>query len=253
MLTTNDIDTWKAVATHDVDYHRRQFVQPYRSTMHLARFIRERAPELGGTALDVGCGAGANMYHLARELPGYSWTGVDIAGDVLFQIGREHIQAAGSPVEFLQGDFLDLVAVVAPRTFDLVVSIQTLLILPTIDYEKALDQLLRVTKGWLFITGLFTEHDVDVSIVARDYTWPERVREIYHYNVYALSRVRAFCEERGAREFIAKDFEIDVDLANPSSKGLGAYTRSLSTGQRLQFSGPIFQPWKFLAMRMGDL
>lgn len=51
-------------------YHQRQLAEPYRSTVHLQHFLTEI---LSGTdnlyrCLDVGCGAGANIFHLGKFL-----------------------------------------------------------------------------------------------------------------------------------------------------------------------------------------
>ena len=85
-----------------------------------------------------------------------------------------------------------------------------------------------------------------------DYTWPEGVQGPHFYNVYSLDRFRQLCEARGCREFVTRDFEIDVDLPEPSARGMGTYTRTLADGRRLQFSGPLLQPWKLFGVRIGD-
>jgi SAM-dependent methyltransferase len=250
---TRAIETLKATQAQDADYHARQFGQPYRSTVRLAEFIRSLVAEPGGTALDVACGAGANIFHLSRALPGYTWTGVDAAGDVVFPIGRRFFEERGSAVdavELVDGDFYDLERVLGGRRFDLVLSIQTLLTLPT--YEEALEQLLAVTRGWLFVTGLFTDFRVDARVEVTDHTWPANVQGPHFYNVYSLERFRELCEAGGCREFVTRDFEIDIDLPEPEARGMGTYTRTLADGRRLQFSGPLLQPWKLVGVRVGD-
>jgi SAM-dependent methyltransferase len=249
-LDADEIRRWKATAAQDLDYHRRQFEEAYRSTNHLADFIRSLVKTPGGEALDVACGAGANILHLGQRLPGYRWTGVDVAGEVLFEMGRRYCRRLSLDVNLIEGDFYDLTGLLPGRQFDLVLSIQTTLVLP--GYESALEQLLAVTRGWLFVTGLFTDFRVDARVAVMDYTWPEDCQGPYYYNVYGLDRFRTFCEARGCREFVTHDFDIDVDLPEPTEKGMKTYTRTLVDGRRLQFTGPVFQPWKFLGIRMGD-
>lgn len=242
---------WKLTAKQDLEYHRNQFKKPYRSTEALARFI---TPILGnregGEALDVGCGAGANIFYLSRVLPDYRWTGVDIAGEILFPIGAPFFAQEDLNARFVVGDFFELDKMFAHRAFDLVFSLQTLLIMPA--YEPALDQLLAVTNEWLFVSGLFTDFNIDAKIEVMDYTWDVGVQGPYYYSVYGLDRFRSYCEQRGCEEFITQDFEIDMDLPRPESKGFGTYTETLTSGKRLQFTGPISLPWKFLAIRMGS-
>ena len=47
-----------------------------------------------------------------------------------------------------------------------------------------------------------------------------------------------------------RDFEIELDLSGPVEGGLGTYTRKLEDGRRLQFSGALWLPWKFVAIRL---
>ena len=248
-LKPADVCKWKATARQDLDYHRRQFENPYRSTVQLGQFIRSLLGSTQGTALDVGCGAGATIFHLSQLMPGLRWTGIDIAGTELFDVGRPFLRKIGCEVECVEGDFYRLRDYLGDRKFDVVLSVQTVLVLSS--YERLLEQLLNVTDGWLFISSLFTDFEVDVNIEVKDYTWPEGCQDSYHYNVYSISKFKAACERRGCEEFVSRDFEIDIDLPVPASGGFGTYTRKLEDGRRLQFSGPILQPWKFVGVRMG--
>jgi SAM-dependent methyltransferase len=230
-------------------YHLRQFETPYRSTVHLGRFIERVIGSPEGEALDVACGAGANISYLAGVLPGLRWTGVDLAGEMLFPIGASEFARRGVSARLLEADLFRLTDAFPDERFDLVLSIQTLLGLP--GYERALDQLMAVTRGWLVVTSLFTDYDVDVRVEATDRTRPEGCRGPFYYNVYGVSRFRDECFARGCREFVTEDFEIDVDLPS-CSRGMQTYTRRLADGRRLQCSGPLHMPWKFAAIRMGE-
>lgn len=114
-------------------------------------------------------------------------------------------------------------------------------------YRAALDQLLAVTKQWLVISSLFTEFDIDARIDVIDYSRQDGIREPQYYCVYSLSQFRQYCEGLGFTLVASRAFEIDVDLP-PQGPGRGTYTRTLSDGRRLQFSGPLCLPWRFIAM-----
>ncbi|MBV8829473.1 MAG: class I SAM-dependent methyltransferase [Acidobacteriaceae bacterium] len=238
---------WEAVAAQDLDYHLRQFREPYRSTKALGRFLVSRAGKLGGCALDVGCGAGASIFYLSQLLPELQWTGIDLAGDILFQHSRTLFSDQQIHARLVSGDFYHLTDLFGGKKFDLVLSLQILHVLPS--YEKALEQLLAVSSKWVVITSLLSEFLVDAKIETTDHTWPAEVSHAY-YNVYSFPRLRAFCEAHGAKEVIAQDFDIDIDLPVPTAGGLGTYTRTLETGKRLQFTGPVYMPWKFVLVRM---
>ncbi len=250
ILNATQISKWKKIAQQDFDYHRRQFARAYRSTSYLGDFIQSVIGSTQGEALDVGCGAGANIFHLAQMVPGFHWSGVEIAGDVLFPIAAPFFRSKGLDVDLRVGDFYELEDYFGGKQFDLVLSIHTFGSIES--YDALLDQLLSMTRGWLFVSAMFTDFNVDVNIEVRDYTWPEECPNPGNYNVYSLSRFRKACEAGGCKEFVTRDFMIDVDLPVPASGGLGTYTRKLEDGQRLQFTGPIFLPWKFVGVRMGD-
>ncbi len=245
-IATDRAEIWKH--RDRVPYHLAQFEEPYRSTVHLARFIRSVTGAPGGTALDVACGAGANIHHLGAALPGYRWTGVDLAGEELFPLGRPFFERWGEQPELVTGDFYRLREALGGRRFDLVLFMQTLNSVPY-GYEPLMAELLGVTRGWLFISALFTDSRVDARIEAMDYTRSEDCQGPFFYNVYAMDRLRDWCMRAGSPEVIAADFEIDVDLPPPAHGGLQTYTRRLADGTRLQISGPLLMPWKFVAVR----
>ena len=246
-LVSKEVAFWKRTAVEDLDYHTRQFENVYRSTVHLTRFLTSLEGLSGGEALDVGCGAGANIYHLARAFPGFRWTGIDVAGSVVFPIGRKKLQEAGVAATLVEGDFHRLTEIFPTRRFELVLSIQTLLVLP--HYEEALEQLLAVTGDWLVVTSLFTDFRVDAKVEVRDWTWSEDCQGPFYYNVVSHARFRDFCTSHGFREVAAQDFNIDIDLPRQPEAGFKTFTETLADGRRLQFTGPIYQPWKFLAFR----
>ena len=231
------------------EYHETQLSKPYRSTVHLARFMARYLRRPRGEAIDVACGGAANMVYLGRTFPGLSWTGVDIASDELFGMAYRALAAAGMKATLIAGDFFELVKLVKGEKYDVVCSIQTLLAVPA--WEQALAQLMAVTRGWLFVTSLFTDFDIDADIRVTDYTRPEGAQGPFPYNVYSAKRFAARCAELGAKEVASEDFEIDVDLPR-AQQGVGTYTERLADGRRLQFSGPLHMPWKFFAIRVGE-
>lgn len=223
----------------NAEYHLGQYLEPYRSTVALAAFA---LPYLtGGRALDAGCGAGANIQHLRGLLPLEEWVGVDIAPRFLEQ-AREHVDG-----EFVEGDLFNLCDTFPAGSFDVVFSIQTVSWLES--YEAALEQMLLMLRpgGMLFVTSLFTDSLVDAQIVVKP-TDPDSFGEAF-YNVYCLDRFVQECERHNAELVAAQDFVIDVDLDPPAHRGMGTRTRRLEDGTRLQFSGPLWMPWKMLALR----
>lgn len=118
----------------------------------------------GGTALDIGCGAGAYLEELVAL--GYAATGVDLSQEMLASSRKRFAAARGSspPVTLLQGDAENLP--VDDAQFDLVLCIGVLGYL--IRDEKALSEILRVLKpgGHLLlnVTNLYSLSDIDFHL-----------------------------------------------------------------------------------------
>ena len=241
-LDPEQVRLWKDPS--QLVYHRRQFERPYQSTKSFAVFLATLAIG-GGEALDVACGAGANIAYFSHALPGFRWSGIDLAGDLLFPVARQELGARGVEAELVTGDLFELARTFAGRRFDLVTSTQTLSWLP--GWEEPFEQMLAVSRGWIVISSLFTDFEAEVKTDAFDLTTPDLPP--YHVNVYSLSRLRSYCELRGCSDFRSQDFDMDVDLPEPENHGLGTYTRTLANGRRLQFTGPVYLPWKFVAIR----
>ena len=228
-------------------WHLEQFSDPKRSTIRLREFVTRIAGDAQPPeeVLDAGCGAGANMSHLAHLWPTARWTGLDHDPELL-AIGRQRLE----PERFtmVQGDFLALERLFGRKHFDVRFSIMTLSWID--DYERAVEQMFAVTRGWLFVLNLFSESELDAFIRMRGRMPGRQQGYDEHYNVYSLPRFERFCRERGARAVVAEPFEIDVDLPRTDPTGMGTFTELTGDGRRIQFSGPLLMPWWFVAVRI---
>jgi SAM-dependent methyltransferase len=254
-VSETQVSAW--LEPRHLDYHRRQFAAPYRSTAHLCRFVERTLGQrvtAGCSALDVGCGAGANIFHLSRSLTNARWTGVDIASH-LFDVHRALAAEHGglrNPVDLITGDFYALSKLLPARSFDLGFSVQTVSWLD--GYAEFIPQFLGMLKpgGVAFLTSLFTDCLVDARIQVTEYEKEGSARLPMFYNIYAWDRFRDYCLGLGAAEVSAEDFEIDIDLPRPSHLHMGTYTERLADGRRLQRSGPLLMPWRAIAIRMPE-
>lgn len=236
-----------------LDYHLRQFEQPYRSTVRLGEFVREVLPDVPGRceALDVACGAGANMTYLAGVLPNALWMGVDIA-EHLLDLGRAEVASRNLQgcISFQRADLFNLHQELQGRKFDLVFSIQTLSWLQ--GYEDAVRQLMQVGRRCVFLTSLFTDFLVDARIEVTQYESESDATGSgpHFYNIYALERFRHFCMRQGATRLSVADVEIDRELPLPDHRRMGTYTQRLADGRLQQCSGPLLLPWKMIAVHL---
>jgi SAM-dependent methyltransferase len=231
-------------------YHKSQFYKPKSSTMALSEFTKKILGSSPGnyTAADIGCGGGANIYHLSKSLPGARWTGVDNA-EKFFSIGNKYFMDKDK-FRFVKGDFFKLHKLFPGKYFDIAFSLQTLSWLP--GYEDPMKEIMHITRKWIFVTSLFSDFNIDLFSNVFEYNqdWSVRKDSPYNYNVYSFARFKKFCINNGAKTIIAKDFTIDIDLPVPKDRQMGTYTVKDIKGKRMQFSGPLFMPWKMVAIKM---
>lgn len=228
-------------------YHLNQFHTPYRSTIHLQNFIKTIIPNLDSPykIIDVCCGGGANIHQFAKIFPNSDFIGLD-STNKFFNLGEKFIDK-NINYNLKKGDCFKLSKIFGRESFDIVLSIQTLSYLP--DYENALQQLINVSKKWIFISSLFTTYNVDIInnvYLFEEEKWERKMP--YNYNIYSTSRFEYFCKKYGAKRVIFSDFLIDIDIPKADTKSMSTYTIMQPDIRRLQFSGPLYMPWKFVAI-----
>jgi SAM-dependent methyltransferase len=225
----------------------------YETTRWLMQLIDDvEAPRAGERLLDVACGAGANCFHMARRWPQARVTGVDL-DDELLTIARERVPGElAERCGYERADMFALPDRFPGRPFAYVSLMQTLLLCPIDEYAKLLRSLFAVSQRWVVLSSLFNDKRMDVETHIRDYVrYGDDTRQEHIYTNLCTKRFRETCLGLGARDVIFRDFDIGIDLAGPAEGGLGTYTRRLEDGGRLQFSGAVYMPWKFAAIRLG--
>ena len=194
--------------------------------------------------LDACCGIGDLLYFLAQLNPNARFLGVDKA-EFLIDEARTHF-ADNPNVTFEAGDIYALADQFGQKSFDFSVCKQTLSWLPS--YEKPVEELMSVTRRAVFISSLFYDGRIDFETRVREYT-TDSGRDGYNafYNVYSFPVFREFCLQRGAKDVVGFNFNIDIDLPRPANPDrMGTYTMQLQSGERLQISGALLMPWKIV-------
>lgn len=223
-----------------------QYTGPNRSTAHLREFVTRMlaGEDPPAEVLEAGCGGGAKMLHLADLFPQAHWTGVDSKEEAL-EIARERLDL--DRFELVRGDLMELEGSFGPKRFDISFSIMTLMNLE--DYERAIEQMLAVTRRRVFVLSLFAETDLDALVYLKGRLAGPNEGTSAIYSIYSLPRFEAFCRQLGASEVVSERFEIDIDIPRPTHGTMGTWTERLADGRRLQFSGPLTMPWWFVAIR----
>lgn len=67
MYKQKGVNEWLVMDEENMQFHMRQFEQPYRSTVHFMDFLKANANLCVGALVDVGCGAGSALDYLVNQ------------------------------------------------------------------------------------------------------------------------------------------------------------------------------------------
>lgn len=232
----------------NIEYHERQFKEPYRSTVAFCDWLEkigyiERNSQL--RIMDLCSGQGANIYYMAKRYPKSKFVGVDI-NSCIVKKGNTFFKSMGIKNCHLEvGDIYNLDSKYVSK-FHGIVSYQTLSWLP--EFEEPIEAITKLDPQWIAITSLFYDGQVSCTIEVKEYdTALELSEEVFYYNIYSLPIIKKLFYMKGYLSFQSTPFEIDIDLPKPKKKVMGTYTKKLKDGHRLQISGPLLMPWYFVA------
>lgn len=233
-----------------MDFHRRQVVRPYRSTVALADFL-ERNNALGKASekqcvLDVAAGMGQVTYYLANRFATTHFHALELHPELVLQannllVTRHNASAAQgdlfTPPPNLRGSCAGVMLVNTLNGLD--------------NAQGALKALTSLDARWIFISSLFHDGPVECDIIVRDYTKSTLTSDhtVCRYNVFSMPRVLETLSALGYADSVHEEFVIDIDLPEPADKGMGTFTVRDETGHRMQMSGPLNMPWRFLLAR----
>lgn len=250
-MVEQDTQIWDHVQDDELayDYHKRQYSEPYRSTVHFFDFLdSHNLLNFGGqkAIVDFGCGMGANLHYASRRYPDERFIGMDLNSG-LVETGNGLLAELGSRNAHLEVADLFRDADRYHGDAGVVISMQVLLAMP--DPTATLSAMAQSGPRTIALSSLFTESLVEVKCSFRDHSRPLGMNSYFpgEYNIYPLDLTRRTLADLGYTEFKQASFEIDIDLPEPDHGGIGTYTVPTSSGRRLQFSGPMHMPWYFIA------
>ena len=233
------------MATHD--YHIRQYETMYETTRGILELMDHHIPDMGSRSLvDVASGGGANVVHMLRRWPGITCKGFDLCTEDLNFSKTQIPEDLVDRISYEEGDLFQFKQTLPENTFDCMTMMQTMLLFDPNQVRETLQNLIHITKEWIFMSGLFTEHNVDVVMKMRDNTTGLDTC----YNIHDIAVFRKTCDELGIKEVFFTDFNIAIDLPKPEGGGIGTWTQKMENGERLQFSGAVPMPWKFCALKL---
>lgn len=231
------------------DYHDKQFVEPYRSTVKYIEWLSKLgifSLSSNQKILDVGTGKGANLFYLNRLYPDNSYIGIDINENLISE-GMDFMGKAGvANITLFNEDIYKKSECFNSFHFDGVISFQTLSWLP--EYEKVIAAMVSSNPDWISFSSLFYEGNVECKIEVSQYPILEKktTRHVSYYNIYSIPKIKKLLGDYGYKKFYYSPFTIDIDLQKPSNGLMGTYTRELINRDKIQLSGPLLLPWYFI-------
>lgn len=187
----------------------------------------------GMSVFDVGCGAGHYLRSLMKRVdPNINYTGYD-ATEYYVELASK----AFPEHEFTQGDIFNIKH--QDETFDLVMSNNVLLHLPSYP-EKAIHELIRVSKKYVVIRCLFGERNYQIKELH-----DHKGEKFNYFNVYTEEWYRATIKKTGNHQInIIKDDNFNT-FDNRSESGNVTGTRVMNGKQ---ISGNILLDWRFIVI-----
>lgn len=215
-----------------LDYHSKQYAEPYRSTVHFAEFIREKMQETG-VCVDAGCGGGGPTNYLSTAFPAVNFIGIDESEALITHAQGHEQRTANTEFRVMSLENIEIMFGV-----DGVVLMQVLSWMP--EYVTPLHQIrVRLRPKWIAFSALFYSGDIDCQIIVREH---QRPRRSFH-NIYGLPGLVRFMHGEGYKPAKIESFQIDIDLPEGDPNIMS--TRTVPP-QRTMFSGPLYLPWGFV-------
>ncbi len=195
--------------------------------------------------MDIGAGAGANIFYFAKKHKRIKFTGFDY-NKKLVDTGKSVLKKNNLPnVSLEYGDWFKLPKSLRNR-FAGIINIHTLCVFK--ELTPALHALIELNPAWMAFNSLFYEGPLDVIIHIREYK-PNSYSDNNpdgDFNIFSLPFLKRYMNKHGYSKFMYKKFYIPVDLPKPKDGSRGTYTVKTDFEKRSLFSGPVYLPWYFV-------
>lgn len=246
------VDEWNFLETDSYakKYHLDQWVDPKRSTVKFSEFIYELI-EKNALIVDLGCGAGAATYSIAKDHPDSLFLGVDLSNE-LIKYAKDNLQEKRCDnLSFDICNWFEIYQLNLLNKVDGVISLQTLSWMP--NFKEPLNAIfLHLAPKWIAISSLFYEGEISYKIEVNELA----KNKLSFYNIYSLPEINRFCLEHGYSIHLKQPFEIDINLPKSDDlNSMSTFTFEANLNGEikiLQQSGALLMNWYFILIKKND-
>jgi 2-polyprenyl-3-methyl-5-hydroxy-6-metoxy-1,4-benzoquinol methylase len=226
-------------------YHMKQWSEPKDSTKAFSNFIADELSH-SKSVVDIGAGAGAATYYLARRNLNTNFIGLDYSEELIESAKANSKESGLGNLSFETGDWFDLQNNLGK--IDGVISLQTLSWLP--EMRTPMVQIFEVIKpDWIGLTSLFYEGEISCRVEVFEH---KRDRKTF-YNIYSVKELARLAAEYHYEIVKFDRFNIEIDIPRPENvDSMGTFTEKVEGSpyyQRLQISGPLLMNWYFVLLK----
>lgn len=196
--------------------------------------------------VDLGCGNGNFLFHLKQKYPHWTLHGKDLAVNLIAECQADPSLAG---IHFDVADLTVPPSTLEAETYDFVILIAVLQVLPPDAFQKALTSIARYLKpgGWLInFDGYhpFIEQELIRVEITADTIRPDFPTMSYYYP--SRAKAAEWCLKAGFNQVEFEDFYMPFDLTRPTGNPAASHTELIADGRRFSMLGVIAQPWTFL-------
>jgi len=197
---------WKIVDREVREYNDRQYNEMYRSTNFTINCLDNiLSLKSNLSILDVGCSAGANLYHIVKKFPNHNYVGIDINKYFLNQAVEKYRELNIKNTSFINLDFKSY-----NTKHDIIGSSQFLEVL---DYNEGKDFqkfCFDNSKLGVFFTAMFSERLIDTETYMHDYTFSPK-KKVPHC-IYSIPKLVELAENKGFKLIKNEKFIININI-----------------------------------------
>tara|TARA_B100000029_G_C17589676_1_gene962132 strand:+ start:2355 stop:3104 length:750 start_codon:yes stop_codon:yes gene_type:complete len=229
----------------DLKYHQRQYDKPYETTTQIFDFLNKKFALKNKTILDLGCGAGANIYYAKKNFKTSDAIGIDLNSILIRNAKKIMDKKKIKDVEFYLDDIENYKKVKKriSAKIDVVTILQVLSVLD--DYKKVLSSAINLKPNYIIVSSLFWDGYLDIKIKVN---FLKKNKSGYKkssiYNIYSIYKYLEFMKSKGYKKNYIKKLKIK-NLKFKNKKIMGSYTANLN-GKKVLLTGPLLQDWYFI-------